>query len=159
MRKWYRHLFGSFSDKFHYYIEQWQNKKKPEEKSNIYYMCYCCYTNNKFLLWWALFGMELLCRISCKVLEKRSSHEMVAVRLTELLYLLQQFVCSVRINKPERTWENPYSSTLIDLSVKVLICDYHVLTSLIQFPQWSLLASTTFCSGSFWAGVYSKATL
>ena len=45
---------------------------------------------------------------------------MVAVRLTELLYLLQQFVCSVRINKPERTWENPYSSTLIDIiSAKV----------------------------------------
>ena len=89
---------------------------------------------------------------------------MVAVRLTELLYLLQQFVCSVRINKPERTWENPYSSTLIDISAKVAMKKNKLRLPCIDIPYTvsSMIIISLhyiFSSGSFRAGVYSKATL
>ena len=50
----------------------------------------------------ALFGMEFLGGILCKVLQHRSSNKVVTVDLAKLVYLAQQVSCSVRVNESER---------------------------------------------------------
>ena len=82
------------------YIHKTTDSKKTHLTRDLWLLLFC-YITEGGVRGWALFGMELLCRIASKVLQERCGHEMLSVRLSELVDLCQEFVSSVGIDKPE----------------------------------------------------------
>ena len=84
--------------------------------------------------------MELFGRISSKVLQERGGHEMLSVRLSKLVNLCQEFVCSVRINKPEWAWTE---QTVIPYSLLQWMWVYMYVAAYLLTPMVICNANTT----------------
>ena len=101
----------------------------------------------------ALIGMELFGRISSKVLQERGGHEMLSVRLSKLVDLCQELVCSVRINKPEWAWTEQNSNTLQSITMDVSSWDSNQDLQTTALPPVPLLHTCNVGPNSYMADI------